>query len=681
MANLYWVGGTWTYDWVANRFATTSGGVATVALPTSSDTVTFDTLSNATGYTATISATLNCSDLTIWAPLTWALTFAWASAINVFWNFSIAGTNVTRTYTGNIGFFATTTGKTLTFNWVTMASSITFNGVGWGWTLQDNLTTSEITVTNGSFNTNTKTVTLTWAFSASNSNTRTVNITSSTINCAAWSFTTTTGLTFTYASSTIVCSWSFAGWWLTYETAVINWAASTFSWANTFTTLTRTGTATKTNTFTLSADQIVTGTLTLNGNSVTNRLLVLSNTIWTARTITAWTASVSNADFKDIVWAWAGSWNLSAITWLSGDCWGNSWITFTTPATQYAKTWASANWSWAIWFTTSWGAVAWRVPLPQDTAVFDANSITAWSVTITQDMPRIPTVNWTGVTNTPTWTTSTTASVFGSITLVSWMTLTASTQQYTFEWRGSYTITNATKTWNKTMSFSCPTWTYTLQDALDVWTGNNITTTAGTLDTNWQTVTCANFQSTGTITRSVILWASLMLCWWNFTATTGLTFNAGTSTIKITSASVNFAWWWLTYNNFWFARWWSAGNVTISGSNTFNDFKDDWTIAHSILFTAGTTQTVNTFTVNGTAWQLITLNSTTTAAHNLVKSGWGTISCDYLNIQHSVATPANTWYAWTNSVDNQAVATAWSWWIFTAPPVLTNTSAWFFQFL
>lgn len=48
-------------------------------------------------------------------------------------------------------------------------------------------------------------------------------------------------------------------------------------------------------------------------------------------------------------------------------------------------------------------------------------------------MPRIPGTNWTGVTNTPTWTTSTVASVFGSLTLVSGMTLTASTQTYTFE--------------------------------------------------------------------------------------------------------------------------------------------------------------------------------------------------------------------------------------------------------
>lgn len=71
-------------------------------------------------------------------------------------------------------------------------------------------------------------------------------------------------------------------------------------------------------------------------------------------------------------------------------------------------------------------------------------------------MPRIGGVNWTGATNTPTWTTSTAASVFGSITLISGMTLTASGQQYIFEGRSTYTITNATKSWAKTFTFNAP---------------------------------------------------------------------------------------------------------------------------------------------------------------------------------------------------------------------------------
>lgn len=50
-------------------------------------------------------------------------------------------------------------------------------------------------------------------------------------------------------------------------------------------------------------------------------------------------------------------------------------------------------------------------------------------------------------------------------------------------------------------------------------------------------------------------------------------------------------------------------------------------------------------------------------SHTLFKVG-GAVTTDYMNIQHSIATPANTWYAGSNSTDNQANETAGSGWIF-----------------
>ncbi len=117
--------------------------------------------------------------------------------------------------------------------------------------------------------------------------------------------------------------------------------------------------------------------------------------------------------------AGAGSWNLSAITGNSGDCGGNSNITFTTPVTT---DWQSG----ATWSTATWSS---RVPLPQDTATFT----TAGVATITQDMPRIGSVDFSTTSGNKTWTTSTAASVFGSIDLTNLHTLTASTQAYVFE--------------------------------------------------------------------------------------------------------------------------------------------------------------------------------------------------------------------------------------------------------
>ncbi len=52
--------------------------------------------------------------------------------------------------------------------------------------------------------------------------------------------------------------------------------------------------------------------------------------------------------------------------------------------------------------------------------------------------------------------------------LISGMTLTGSTQLYTMEGRGSFTITNATKTWAKAFTFDNPSGTYTIQDAFNI---------------------------------------------------------------------------------------------------------------------------------------------------------------------------------------------------------------------
>jgi hypothetical protein len=132
------------------------------------------------------------------------------------------------------------------------------------------------------------------------------------------------------------------------------------------------------------------------------------------------------------------------------------------------------------------------------------------------------------------------------------------------------------------------------------------------------------------------------------------------------------------YNNVWFDRWASTGTITIIWNNTFADLKDTWTVAHSVLITAWSTQTVSTFTVNGTAGNLITLNSTTTWTFTLTapsRNNASPVSCDYLNIQHCICPQVNTWYAWANSVNNQWVATAGSGWIFTVPMIINATNA------
>lgn len=120
-----------------------------------------------------------------------------------------------------------------------------------------------------------------------------------------------------------------------------------------------------------------------------------------------------------------------------------------------------------------------------------------------------------------------------------------------------------------------------------------------------------------------------------------LTFNAETSTFKLTNGSSNttIAGGGLTFYNLWIATS-GAFTTTITGSNTFNDIKIN--AGRSILFTTGTTQTVTTFTATGEALNLITLRSTTTTNAILTKTGGGTISCDYVDIDYITANPDTT---------------------------------------
>jgi hypothetical protein len=199
-----------------------------------------------------------------------------------------------------------------------------------------------------------------------------------------------------------------------------------------------------------------------------------------------------------------------------------------------------------------------------------------------------------------------------------------------------------------------------------------VTLTNGTLSNNSSNISASSLSTSNSNTRILTLGSGT----WSLTGTgtvldastsTGLTVNPGTSTIKITDSSVTgktFAGGGNTYGNIWFAPGSGTGTFTISGNNTFANFRDDGSVAHSILFTTGSTQHVSSWNVTGSSGQLITIDSTTTGTHSLVLDGAGSVISDYLSIQHSIAGPEGKWFAGTNSVDNQNVASAGSGWIF-----------------
>lgn len=340
----------------------------------------------------------------------------------------------------------------------------------------------------------------------------------------------------------------------------------------------------------------------------------------------------------------------------------------------------TANWDSSTttnWSATSGGLGGSSVPSSSDDVTFDTlSNLTAYTCTVTATANCSDLTMSNPLTGALSFAGTSALNCFGNFSAPSGAT-----------WTYSGTFTMAATATGKTfatngvviagpLTFQGTGGGWTLQDNLDAG-NNNLSFFGGNLNTNGKNIIARLFNWNTGNTVNLTLGASII----SLSRTSGATWvapaidanhtlSAGTSVIKFTGAltgTVTFSGNGHTYNNFENATT-NAFSLQINGSNTFNEFKDSNSTAHSILFSAGITTTVASFIVIGTAGNLKTINSTTTATHDLVKTGGGTISCDYLNIQHSVATPASTWYAGLNSTNNQGVATAGSGWIFTAPP-------------
>lgn len=364
------------------------------------------------------------------------------------------------TYSPNPGslikFVSGTTGNNITTAGKTMGP-VTFDGVGGAWSTIDAFTGNDtlITLTNGGFTLGANIIHA--GLSSSNSNTRSLNLSTFTWTLSGannWDITTPTGMTLTAGSGTVsmavtTTTQTFHGGGLTYGTLTntgITTGSLTVFEANTFAALTLNQGAGATGQYKLGANQAVSGTFTFNSNSVTNRDYITSDTKGTPRTITAATVTTNGGDLQDITGAGAGSWNISGSTFGGGDCGGNSGITFNTPKTNFmVNGGVSVNFSAANWKTTTGGVtgITPAYPLPQDTNKVD----TGWTgasktLTIDASALRIGALDFTSAANTPGLVFTTAASYFGTIKLVSGMTVSG-TALITLEGRGSQNITSA----------------------------------------------------------------------------------------------------------------------------------------------------------------------------------------------------------------------------------------------
>ena len=158
----------------------------------------------------------------------------------------------------------------------------------------------------------------------------------------------------------------------------------------------------------------------------------------------------------------------------SYDLGGNSgWTINSTTANDYYWVGDGGDWNDGThWALTSGGPGSGCVPTFQDNVYFDANSfsVTAQTVSISAGVADCKSMDWSGVTNSPTFSVSNDLNIYGSLTFSPNMTV-LSNSDYDLNFKSTVsgnTITFADNNWNGDIIFEGSSGEWGLQDSISV---------------------------------------------------------------------------------------------------------------------------------------------------------------------------------------------------------------------
>ncbi len=419
---------------------------------------------------------------------------------------------------------------------------------------------------------------------------------------------------------------------------------------------------------TFSGNCTVSGTLTTtDGGSTSRRVQIKSNISGTQRTLTVATNSLINTDFQDIIAAGAASWVFGLGY---GDLGNNSGITFDTSTLYWIG--GTGNWSDGTkWSTSSGGSAANAVPAPQNSVIFDAGSNTGTNpftvtVTGTTSAPSVCNSFSTGGAGgaldgamTLDFLNTSYLDVYGSLTLPA--TNFSSTGggspasiRFKATTTGKTVTTNGVVLPNITLAFDGVGGAWTLGSAISTSVNSRtIDITNGTFNTGNYNVSWGNLRVVNAGTQVVNLGSSTLTFngtnGINITETAGLTWNAGTSQITISSGSPIFVGGGLTFYNVSFTSA-AAGNTTIAGANTFNN------LTQTSRSATGIRQLLlsSNQTINGT----LTLGAANTAIRRIFVSSDTVGSQRTITLNGTLATLADIDFRDINAAGT--VATPWT---------------------
>jgi hypothetical protein len=384
-----------------NNWSLTSGGTGGASIPTSAINAIFDANSGIGIFT--INANFACKDLIV-NNLAGAVSFVGSVfTFSVFGHTTLPTTNLTITLTGTSYWYNKATSLVNITMGATAGRSFNrlyFDGLGGTWTLQDEMNVGNISIylSAGTLDKNRETLSCIFLRTDTVTGQRTLYLRDSILNCGIYftsgtTFTLYAGTSTVYSNTYLILPGTNYGLFNVYYSAVTSVDGNTGSIEYlTCNDLTITQSA-GVRFAPFNKSSIINGILTLAGNNSTNnRLLVASKNTGTQVTITCnGTIVASNVDFRDITLAGSANRDLSAITAGSGDCGGNTGITFTPAQKQYYKHLGGGTTTFkdsTKWFSDAALTIAGRVPLPQDDWDCLSTSFNA-PTTFQIDCPRI----------------------------------------------------------------------------------------------------------------------------------------------------------------------------------------------------------------------------------------------------------------------------------------------------
>ena len=308
----------------------------------------------------------------------------------------------------------------------------------------------------------------------------------------------------------------------------------------------------------------------------------------------------------------------------------------------------SGNWSSSDhWSLGSGGASGEVKPDTDDSVIFDAASFTIPAQVVTVDeASACLDMTWTGATNEPTLTLgifSFTAS--GDVTFISAMTITNSGYGITFIGTSDLTMNGKRLKYINVGGGGVTPGTVNFLDAVSV---GQLQVSIGVLTTNNNVISIdeASFNITTAGAKTITLGTSTITTPKFDYSGSNLTLTANTSTINVIGTGAFNGGNITTYNNINL----NGSAHTVSGSFTCAKLALPPGTTQTISFTDGTTQTATTLTLGGSAGHVHTLTGTGAAGWNL-SVGAGTVSADYIDIDHSTAAGGATFNAVGTSLD------------------------------